>query len=412
MSCEENKCTGCFEANISGCIESLKIEAPGLVEGADYIVTIEDFYGNIYQNLIEYASGILEVPAEFFPEGFFQMIDRPFKITVTTDEDPPVPVSFSDSEGNEYSCISVTAIYSDTENDNITFESSQECEAKTFCERIVECISADEGNALTTGSDGGLYVSESGGGGGDGFECSDLESCGNFQDVKSKANSAVQPEDLATVATTGSYNDLADQPSIPAAQIQSDWNQANNAALDFIKNKPTIPTATSQLTNDSGFITASAIKFKLLADFGNTAVNTNTSNNVLGSVLIPANTITGNAIIEVESAISRAVAGANPLHRIMINTSASFTGATQIAGISTSTTALWAKGERSFKAQTGILIGYNATNYQGIDDISNANAPTQTAVDWTVDQYILTVANNATGETTTHELTSVKVIHT
>lgn len=27
-------------------------------------------------------------------------------------------------------------------------------------------------------------------------------------------------------------------PSIPAAQIQSDWNQANTSALDFIKNKP------------------------------------------------------------------------------------------------------------------------------------------------------------------------------
>ena len=31
-------------------------------------------------------------------------------------------------------------------------------------------------------------------------------------------------------------------PTIPAAQIQSDWNQSNNTLLDFIKNKPTIPT--------------------------------------------------------------------------------------------------------------------------------------------------------------------------
>ena len=45
---------------------------------------------------------------------------------------------------------------------------------------------------------------------------------------------------LATVATTGSYNDLINLPTIPAAQLQSDWNQSNSASLDFIKNKPTI----------------------------------------------------------------------------------------------------------------------------------------------------------------------------
>jgi len=45
---------------------------------------------------------------------------------------------------------------------------------------------------------------------------------------------------LSTVATTGSYNDLINLPTIPAAQLQSDWNQSNSASLDFIKNKPTI----------------------------------------------------------------------------------------------------------------------------------------------------------------------------
>lgn len=35
--------------------------------------------------------------------------------------------------------------------------------------------------------------------------------------------------------------------TIPAAQIQSDWNQSNSGALDYIKNKPTIITADSNL---------------------------------------------------------------------------------------------------------------------------------------------------------------------
>ena len=45
---------------------------------------------------------------------------------------------------------------------------------------------------------------------------------------------------LATVATSGSYNDLTNLPTIPSAQIQSDWNQASTGALDYIKNKPTL----------------------------------------------------------------------------------------------------------------------------------------------------------------------------
>lgn len=37
--------------------------------------------------------------------------------------------------------------------------------------------------------------------------------------------------------------------------VQSDWNQSDSTEDDFIKNKPTIPSKTSDLTNDSGFIT-------------------------------------------------------------------------------------------------------------------------------------------------------------
>ena len=60
---------------------------------------------------------------------------------------------------------------------------------------------------------------------------------------------------LATVATSGSYQDLTDKPSIPSGQIQSDWEQTSDSEVDFIKNKPTIPTKTSDLTNDSGYLT-------------------------------------------------------------------------------------------------------------------------------------------------------------
>lgn len=49
---------------------------------------------------------------------------------------------------------------------------------------------------------------------------------------------AVQPGDLATVAVSGSYNDLSNTPTIPAAQVNSDWNASSGVAE--ILNKPTI----------------------------------------------------------------------------------------------------------------------------------------------------------------------------
>lgn len=75
---------------------------------------------------------------------------------------------------------------------------------------------------------------------------------------KSTWNGKVDPTDLATVATSGSYDDLENKPTIPAAQIQSDWNQRDNSKADYIKNKPTIPTVPTNVgafTNDAGYLT-------------------------------------------------------------------------------------------------------------------------------------------------------------
>lgn len=45
---------------------------------------------------------------------------------------------------------------------------------------------------------------------------------------------------LAAVATSGSYTDLSNKPTIPAAQVQTDWNAV--AGLGVLLNKPTLAT--------------------------------------------------------------------------------------------------------------------------------------------------------------------------
>lgn len=42
-------------------------------------------------------------------------------------------------------------------------------------------------------------------------------------------------------------------------QLQANWNETDTSSVQYIQNKPSIPTATSDLTNDSGFITASDV---------------------------------------------------------------------------------------------------------------------------------------------------------
>lgn len=60
-------------------------------------------------------------------------------------------------------------------------------------------------------------------------------------------NSLTNRPSLATVATTGSYNDLLNLPVV-SSQIQVDFAQTDNLAIDFVKNKQQEYTITNQTT--------------------------------------------------------------------------------------------------------------------------------------------------------------------
>lgn len=120
-------------------------------------------------------------------------------------------------------------------------------------------------------------------------------------DATSGAGQILNKPNLATVATTGDYSDLSGTPSIPTAtsdltndsgfitlsdvpaQVQPDWNAssglgeilnkpnlatvATTGAYSDLTGTPSIPTATSDLTNDSGFITLSDVPAQVNADW-------------------------------------------------------------------------------------------------------------------------------------------------
>ena len=58
----------------------------------------------------------------------------------------------------------------------------------------------------------------------------------------------VESDELAEVATTGSYEDLSNKPTIPAAQVNSDWN--SSSGVSQILNKPTLSTVATSGSYD------------------------------------------------------------------------------------------------------------------------------------------------------------------
>lgn len=111
------------------------------------------------------------------------------------------------------------------------------------------------------------------------------------KDLASKINAKADSANLATVATSGSYNDLSNKPTIPAAQVNSDWDAASGVAQ--ILNKPSLATvATSgsyaDLSNKPTIPTVN--NATLTIQKNGTAVETftaNSSSNKTANITVP-----------------------------------------------------------------------------------------------------------------------------
>lgn len=120
-----------------------------------------------------------------------------------------------------------------------------------------------------------------------GIQKTDLSNYYNKTETNTLLNAKANTNDLSTVATSGSYSDLSNKPMIPTAtsDLTNDSNFVSSSSLSTVatsgsyndlsntpslstvatsgsysdlSNKPTIPANTSDLTNDSGYITNSA----------------------------------------------------------------------------------------------------------------------------------------------------------
>ena len=104
----------------------------------------------------------------------------------------------------------------------------------------------------------------------------------------------VEADELATVATSGDYDDLINKPTIPAAQVNSDWNASSGVAQ--ILNKPTLATvATSgsynDLSNKPNIPTVNNATLTIQRNGANVQTFTaNASSNVTANISVPTKT--------------------------------------------------------------------------------------------------------------------------
>lgn len=70
-----------------------------------------------------------------------------------------------------------------------------------------------------------------------------------YDSVTNKWKNSDQIQSDWDQATSTALDFIKNKPTIPAAQIQSDWNQGSNTQPDYIKNKPSIPTNLNSLSN-------------------------------------------------------------------------------------------------------------------------------------------------------------------
>ena len=140
----------------------------------------------------------------------------------------------------------------------------------------------------------------------------------NQADLQTKLNEKVNSSDLSTVATSGSYNDLSNKPTIPdvsnlatktelsAKANTSDLSAvATSGSYNDLSDKPTIPTLPSNITTQGNTFNGANQLVKLTSDGKLPAIDgslltgiTSSSGTSQGENLVVLESVSGDQLVE------------------------------------------------------------------------------------------------------------------
>lgn len=124
------------------------------------------------------------------------------------------------------------------------------------------------------------------------FTQEEIQQIENNAAAKVDLSDYAKTADLSTVATSGSYNDLSDKPSIPSTTGLATETYVDDkiAEIDI----PTVPTKVSAFTNDAGYLTEhqSLIEYAKKTDIPAPYTLPTASTSTFGGVKVDGDTIT------------------------------------------------------------------------------------------------------------------------
>lgn len=146
-------------------------------------------------------------------------------------------------------------------------------------------------------------------------------------DVSSDHLSVHRNQQSGISAFTKALAYVDDIPSV-TPQVQSDWNETNTTSKAYILNKPTIPSKTSELNNDSGFLTEHQdISGKQDVLISGTNIKTINNNSIVGSGNLNVGTITG---VTINNTTKTPTNGTVDLGTVLTTTTSSVTQSSKI----------------------------------------------------------------------------------
>ena len=121
---------------------------------------------------------------------------------------------------------------------------------------------------------------------------SELENDAGYLTTHQSLAEYAKTADLAQVAKTGSYNDLADKPTIPSTAGLASTKYVDDKVAEIVI--PTVPTNVSAFTNDAGYLTEhqSLAEYAKKSEIPAPYILPTASTSTLGGVKVDGNTIT------------------------------------------------------------------------------------------------------------------------